>query len=269
MRNRYAVLAFSAVCVASVLPGFQRKVQGRAAVAPYTAHFTVTENRILIGGSQWNAVRTEVRARDRDGRIYTKTERVFQNGDQRKEWFQFYVEDPTKLQTVIWESNGKIAAVRHWPYWSGRKGCWANETGEIQARFGDEYKTPKSPAEGKLESIEEVPTPSGDKRIKTRVVTENLGQKEIHGMTAFGTRMTMTPLEDGGPYAMPETTTENWYSKEFNLDLLQITSGPKYGLKRTELVDLKPGDPDPALFELPQGYMVTNTTYHQVECGQK
>ena len=65
---------------------------------------------------------------------------------------------------------------------------------------------------------------------------------------------------------MPETTTELWKSSEFDLKLLEVTSGPKYGLKRVELSDLQRGDPDPALFELPHVYKVETIEYHQVPC---
>ena len=266
MRSRYVILALSAVCVAAVLFWWQRKVNYRssAAVTPYTAHFTITANRILHDGSSRNTVSTEVRARDRQGRIYAKTGHMSGNGEERTEWF--FVEDPAKLQTLSWESNGKIAVLGHWPYWSGRKGCWTDEHGQHQSSFGEEYKVPDLPAEGKLETVAEIADPSGDKRIRTRVVTENLGQKEIHGLTALGTRSTMTPLESGGPLAMPEITTETWRSRELDLKLLQVTSGPKYGLKRVELSDMERGDPDQALFAPPRAYEVETIEYHQVPC---
>ena len=111
--------------------------------------------------------------------------------------------------------------------------------------------------------------PSGDEQIKTRFVSENLGQKKIHGLNAHGMRWTMTPLESGGPSAMPETTTELWKSSELDLKLLEVTSGPKYGLRREELSDLQRADPDPSLFKLPQDYKVETVEYHQVPCGQQ
>ena len=143
------------------------------------------------------------------------------------------------------------------------------EHGQHQSRFGDWYKVPASPAEGKLESFASIADPSGKKQVKTRVVTGNLGQQEIHGLLAYGMRTIMTPLESGGPSDMPEHTTELWKSSELDLKLLQVTSGPKYGLELVELTDLQRGDPDPALFRLPQGYSVETLEYHQVVCGQE
>jgi hypothetical protein len=262
MRHRYVVLASSAVCVAAVLLYWQRKVHPKnaAVVAPYTAYLTITKNRVLRDGSSANAVSTEALARDRQGRIYEKTEHG-----------TFIVQDPAKRQTLTWDSNSQEAVLGQWPYWSGRKGCWTDKHGKNQFSFpGDEDwdKVPASPGEGKLETIATVAV-SGDRRVKTRIVSENLGQKKIHGVTAFGMRWSMTPLDSVGPTDMQEHTTELWKSSEFDLKLLEVTSGPKYGLKREELSDLQRGDPDPALFEPPQGYKVETVEYHQVPCEQQ
>jgi hypothetical protein len=263
MRHRYVVLALTAVCVAVVLLYWQRKIHAKsvAVVAPYTAHLTITKNRVLPDGSSANPVFTVVLARDRQGRTYQKTEHG-----------SFIVQDPAKLQTLTWDSHNQVAILGHWPYWSGRKGCWADEHGQHQSRFpsdDDWHMVPASPGQGKLETIGSMADLSGDKRIKTRFVSENLGQKEIHGLNAYGMRWTMTPLESGGPSAMPESTTELWKSSELNLKLLEVISGPKYGLQREDLSDLQRADPDPALFKPPQGYKVETVEYHQVPCGQQ
>ncbi|HTF63706.1 MAG TPA: hypothetical protein VK638_13500 [Edaphobacter sp.] len=269
MRPRYVVLALTAVCVAAALLFWQRRIHAtRAAVTPFTAHLTITKNRVLPDGFFWNTVSTEVIARDRQGRIYGKTGRFFQNGEQRTESFSFSVQDPAKLQTLTWDSNNQVAVLAHWPYWSGRKGCWADEHGQHQVSFGDRYKLPASLGDGELEttSIQDLP---GDKQLKTRVVTENLGQKEIHGLTASGMRITGTPLESRGLSAPPETTTEIWKSREFDFTLLKVTSGLRLGLERVELSDLQRGDPDSALFVPPQAYKFETIEYHQVPCGQQ
>jgi hypothetical protein len=260
MRPRYVVPALSVVCIAPILLFWQHKIHTAhaAEVAPYTAHLTITENRVMPDGSSWNAVSTEVFARDRQGRIY----------DQQTGHGSFFVQDPAKQQTITWNSKNQVAVLGQWPYWSGRKGCWADEHGQNQSSFGDWYKLPPSPGQGKLEAVASIADPSGDKPVKTRVVTENLGQKEVHGLPAYGMRMTMTPLKEGGPSAMPETTTELWKSSEFDLKLLQITSGPKFGSERLELSDLQRGDPDPALFKPPTGYTLVTVQYHQVPCEQ-
>jgi hypothetical protein len=262
MHRRYIVLAFSVVCIAVVLLCWQRKIHAKsaAAVAPYTAHLTRTVNRVMSDGSPANAVSTIVLARDRGGRIYEK----FGSGSVS-------VQDEAKLQTLKWGSHNQVAILGHWPYWSERKGCWAHEHGQQWGSFPsdeDWHKIPASPGEGKLETITSMAL-STNKRVKARIVSENLGKKEINGLTAYGMRWTMTPLETVVPSDLPETTTELWKSKEFDFDLVKVTSGPKYGSEREELSDLQRGDPDPALFEPPPGYKVETVEYRQVPCGQQ
>jgi hypothetical protein len=135
---------------------------------------------------------------------------------------------------------------------------------------GDEdwHKIPVSPGNSKLETVGTMAV-SVNKRVKARFVSENLGQKEIHGLTAYGMRWTMTPLEPVAPNDLQANTTELWKSSELDLKLLEITSGARYGSERVELFDLQRGDPDPALFNPPQGYKVETVTYHQVPCEQK
>jgi hypothetical protein len=274
MRNRYVILALSALSIAAMLFCWQRTIhrESSAAVAPYLAHLTITINRVLPDGSLWNAVSTEVRARDRQGRLYEKTGHAFQDGEQRTEWFSFLVQDPAKRQTLTWDSKSQAAVLGHWPYWQERTGCWTDEQGQHRWRFAteeDRHKIPVSPEEGKLKTMGTIADPTGEKRSKARFELENLGQKEMHGLTAWGMRTTTTELESGGASALPETTTEIWKSKEYDLTVLKLTSGPKYGSERMELTDLRQEDPDPALFEPPQGYTVETIAYHQVTCGQK
>jgi hypothetical protein len=120
-----------------------------------------------------------------------------------------------------------------------------------------------------LETIELIDDPSSGKRIKTRVVAENLGHKQIDGLTAFGWRTSMKPLEDAAPPSALEYTSEMWKSSELNLTLLKVTTGPMYGSQRMELTDLKREAPDPALFETPQNYTIESINYRQVPCAQK
>ena len=147
MQPRYLVPALSVVCIAAVALCWQRKIHtARAAqVAPYTAHLTRTENRVMPDGSSWNDVSTEVHARDRQGRTYAKSG----NGPA-------FVQDEARLQTLTWDSHNKVATLGHWPYWSGRKGCWADEHGQNQHSFPSEedwHKIPASPGDAKVETI--------------------------------------------------------------------------------------------------------------------
>jgi len=258
MRLRYPVLALTVVLLAAGTFCWQRKIQAKSPAedAPYTARLTRTFDRVSSVGTPVTGTSTIVLARDREGRTYED----FGNGF-------FFVQDPIKRQTLSWGSNSSMNLNNHdvllaqWPYWEGRKGCWADAQGQHETSFptdDDRYNAPASPGDAKVETI--------DQHSKRRVVIENLGDKEIHGLTAHGTRMTMTPLEDAGTYDTQESTMEIWKSREPNLKVLEVQTFSRSGWERKELSDLQRGDPDPALFQPPQGYKIQTIEYHQVPC---
>jgi hypothetical protein len=232
---------------------WQRKVHAKSPAedAPYTARLTRTFDRVSSVGTPVTGTSTIVLARDRQGRLY----------ENNSEHGTFFVQDPAKRQTLTWNSESREAVLGQWPYWEGRKGCWADGQGQHEAFFprdDDWYNGPASPGDAKVETI--------DQHSKRRVVIENLGDKEIHGLTAHGTRMTTTPLEDAGTYDNQGSTSEIWKSREPNLKVLEVQTFSKSGWERKELSDLQRGDPDPALFQPPQGYKIQTIEYHQVPC---
>lgn len=51
-------------------------------------------------------------------------------------------------------------------------------------------------------------------------------------------------------------TNEVWYSPDLDKYLLQITDDPRTGTHTLEATDLRLGEPDPSLFQIPEGYTV-------------
>jgi hypothetical protein len=51
-------------------------------------------------------------------------------------------------------------------------------------------------------------------------------------------------------------TTETWRSNELKLVVRRITNDPRIGISTMELTDIQQGEPDPALFQVPEGYTV-------------
>jgi hypothetical protein len=52
------------------------------------------------------------------------------------------------------------------------------------------------------------------------------------------------------------STSETWNAKGLHLVIRQITDDPQQGKDDLELVTLLRGEPDPALFQPPEGYEV-------------
>jgi len=49
---------------------------------------------------------------------------------------------------------------------------------------------------------------------------------------------------------------ESWVSTQYNIPLLTITDDPRTGKRTDEITEFQPGEPDPALFQIPSGYTV-------------
>lgn len=87
--------------------------------------------------------------------------------------------------------------------------------------------------------------------------TEDLGTRDIEGLTATGTR-TVTTIPAGaiGNERPIEITYERWYSKELELVVYSKHSDPRFGEQTYRLTNIVRSEPDPSLFTVPQGYRV-------------
>jgi len=90
---------------------------------------------------------------------------------------------------------------------------------------------------------------------------EELGFRDFHGIAAKGCRYTSIGAKaDAGWEGKPIRSDEQWVSDDFAAFLLIIRKDFKKGTEsRTELVNIKLGDPDPALFKVPDGYLINPT----------
>ena len=100
---------------------------------------------------------------------------------------------------------------------------------------------------------------------------EDLGHQNIEGFDALGVRSTrpMHPLLNGEGTA-PSFTTETWCSEELGVMLLQVheTAGPAEAKTETRLTKIVPGEPDPALFQIPPDYRIVERVPEERKPGQ-
>jgi hypothetical protein len=84
-----------------------------------------------------------------------------------------------------------------------------------------------------------------------------LGTKEIEGFTASGTRHSRT-LDAGaiGNEKPISSTSETWISEELKVVILSMNDDPQSGQRIMRLTNIRLGDPDPQLFEIPADYAV-------------
>jgi TonB family protein len=94
---------------------------------------------------------------------------------------------------------------------------------------------------------------------------ESLGSQMIEGVAAEGTRTTHTiPAGSMGNEKPIEITYERWRSKELQLDVLIKSVDPRSGESTEQMTNINPGEPDPALFEIPSDYTVQEFTPQSV-----
>jgi hypothetical protein len=95
----------------------------------------------------------------------------------------------------------------------------------------------------------------------TQMSFQDLGTQTIEGIEAHGVRTTRTPLAatDGGNRMPGEEIADTWCSDELSAVVLRVTE-TRSGMKVTAAMhNIVRGELDPALFEIPSGYAVTES----------
>ena len=95
----------------------------------------------------------------------------------------------------------------------------------------------------------------GKSRTSQPSEREQLGQREIGGVIADGTRFVRTTSVGASSNENPiQITTEEWFSVELQAIVAITISDPRYGRSEYRLVNIVRGDPSPTLFVIPQTY---------------
>ena len=220
---------------------------------PYTAEFKITRVQTLANGTTITSESTEIRAVDRDGRSVTSTKNLPASTD-RPTVTHTQVHDPVEGTESNWDSQrGKVMIVKGPPA-DQHQGCWATDSGR-RWKFGS---IPQRAAT--VNNISPAPV------AMPKPVVEDLGTTTIEGVEAHGHRYSWTtPAGKIGNDAALVRTEEIWWGKTVGT-LRQVNDDPQWGKTTREVVSLSLTDPDPALFQPPEGYEVVTETAHQVAC---
>src|SRR6266403_841367 len=95
-------------------------------------------------------------------------------------------------------------------------------------------------------------------KTQTNTTIEQLRTHEIQGNPARGVKNTTLGTEKDGDWnGKPISESELWVSDDLAAQMLSIRKDLKTGSEgRSELMAIKRGEPDPALFEIPKGFAV-------------
>lgn len=97
---------------------------------------------------------------------------------------------------------------------------------------------------------------NGDgKHEEPSVKHEDLGMQDVEGVACHGTRETVTmPAGQIGNERPIVSTTEIWTSEDLHEVVLKKHTDPRYGETVYRLTNIKLGEPDASLFQVPSGY---------------
>ena len=96
--------------------------------------------------------------------------------------------------------------------------------------------------------------------------TEKLGVKEIEGVTAEGTRVTVViPAGAIGNQAPIEIVSERWYSPELQAVVSSRRSDPRFGETIYRLTNIVRAEPPAELFQVPPDYTVEEAKGPQLD----
>jgi hypothetical protein len=91
-------------------------------------------------------------------------------------------------------------------------------------------------------------------------VTEKLGTQMIEGVSAEGTRTTITiPAGEIGNERAIEIVSERWYSTELQVVVMTRHNDPRFGETTYKLTNINRAEQPKSLFEVPPGYTVKET----------
>ena len=89
--------------------------------------------------------------------------------------------------------------------------------------------------------------------------SESLGQQNLDGVNAQGTRVTST-IEAGaiGNERPIQIVSETWYSPDLQTTVKSVHSDPRMGQDTFELTNIDRAEPGPELFQVPAGYQIVD-----------
>lgn len=196
--------------------------------APFTATLQTEWMRAMSDGGTITLVNERQIARDRKGRIYEERWGLVPKSMQQKSTMTaIQVGDPIK-HTV------------HTCMMDGRHICNVTE-------YTETASAPRIEVRGTRTLT--LPNDQGF------VNHEDLGDGSLQGEDVAGTRI--STIYNPGVFGNDNKVTverEFWYSPHLGINLLSKITDPRFGTQTFTITNLSPSDPDPKLFELPEGF---------------
>lgn len=212
---------------------------------PFSAEIHSESNRALADGNRIHEEWQEKLCRDSEGRTRTEKMRVVP-ATENAELPSVNIFDPVQKVNISLNQRMKVAIVRHFPEVT-------RTSPEPRVAPGENRTVPHS--EPRMRNLDQATTRAeADGRV---IKTEKLGTREIDGLSATGTRTTITiPAGVEGNSEAIVVVREGWFSPELKLELQSTNDDPRSGRTTRTVENVQRGDPDPLLFQVPADYTV-------------
>jgi len=232
-----------------------------APMLPFYSESKSTHVQVLANGVNITTESTSGQARDGQGRYYDFNSQPSVGGQPAIT--NFHISDKIAGTEIRWDSRKKKVTVVQLPPEEQRHGCWQSDSGRLNWSYP---LTPEQRAAKKASEMLQAPVPH-QSSIETK--KENLGTDTFQGLLIRGFRVTRTtPTGEVGNDQPLVSTSESWTSDEYRLEARYISDDPREGRFTRELTSFVPGEPDPALFQPPQGFPIVAEQTHEVPCNQ-
>jgi hypothetical protein len=220
---------------------------------PFTAKRTTKATTILADGTRQLTERVEFLARDSDGRVRIERPGIIQPAGAEEKVI-LHARDGGQIETTG-ETMGISILIFD---------CPDSATTLIQPGMRIAHVTKGSPP-----ATSNRPLPPYSWRVtnllggkpRPDISVEDLGYREIEGISARGVRLTNLGTESDGEWnGKPVRISETWASDDLAATILEIHSNPRKQMEDiVTLTNIKRQEPDHSLFEIPQGYKINPT----------
>ena len=204
--------------------------------APFSADVVRQSTQLHSDGSRALVETRGKMFRDSQGRTRVETELTSGAGSATRHFTTIF--DPVQRISIVLNVEAKTATIFHLP-------------------------PPSTPSAKQLKLVAAAQAAQVHKNGLARSVSaspEDLGTMTLEGFSVTGTRSAHPAKASTASDKTQTAFTESWFSPELKIELLSITQLPQALTDTTRLINIAPGEPDPALFQAPADYTVQDNS---------
>jgi hypothetical protein len=237
---------------------------------PYTVTKKSTSLQRLADGTTLTRSSVTTEARDSQGRTLIETVSD-QRPDSTHRFTSYVLRDPANNTHCTWMSTARNASCIHLsvprrvmpPSARSVQPSGASNTGAsvvVSTMGSGSGPTPGGATGGSATSvIMPGSIPGANPEHRPSMQRESLPPKTVNGIYAEGVRITQTyPIGYFGNDRPIVVVNETWTSPELKIIVLTSSDDPRTGTRTTEVTNIDRSEPDPALFQIPEGYTISD-----------